>query len=328
RYNWQLKATNLAADHFFESVPSNDDPDLFLSDAAISRIDTMITIPTIGWAATLGTNRAKLSSFSVKKYGPQTATDPQMPDAGNGIRSKGGFVPNDPTDASVAVDSNFEQNFVKHLVDRGGARYYLLDNEPSLWHQTHRDVHPSGATMDEVAGRMIDFASKIRQADPNGIIAGPEEWGWMGYFYSGADQQAGAKNHFTIFPDRDAHGGAVYIPYVLGRIRQAEDSTSTRLLDALTVHYFPQGGEATDNASATVQLLRNRSTRSLWDPSYVDEAINDKVDLIHRLRAWADAFRPGTQIGITAYSWGAENDMSGATAQADILGIFGREGLD
>jgi PKD repeat protein len=33
-------------------------------------------------------------------------------------------------------------------------------------------------------------------------------------------------------------------------------------------------------------------------------------------------------IGITEYNWGAEAYINGATTQADILGIFGREGLD
>jgi hypothetical protein len=42
----------------------------------------------------------------------------------------------------------------------------------------------------------------------------------------------------------------------------------------------------------------------------------------------ADTYYPGTQTGITEYNWGAENHINGATAQADILGIFGREGLD
>jgi PKD repeat protein len=36
----------------------------------------------------------------------------------------------------------------------------------------------------------------------------------------------------------------------------------------------------------------------------------------------------GTPIGVTEYNWGAENHINGATAQADIYGIFGREGLD
>ena len=79
-----------------------------------------------------------------------------------------------------------------------------------------------------------------------------------------------------------------------------------------------------------MQLLRNKSTRSLWDPNYVDQTwINDKVKLIPRLRNWVDTYYyPGTPIGITEYNWGAESHINGATTQADILGIFGREGLD
>jgi hypothetical protein len=101
------------------------------------------------------------------------------------------------------------------------------------------------------------------------------------------------------------------------------------LLDVLTVHYYPQGGEyGNDNASPQMQAKRNRSTRSLWDPNYKDETwIADKVRLIPRLREWAAAY-PGTLTGITEYNWGAENHINGATAQADVLGIFGREGLD
>ena len=72
-----------------------------------------------------------------------------------------------------------------------------------------------------------------------------------------------------------------------------------------------------------------RSTRSLWDPNYTDSSwIAAKVRLIPRLREWVNAYYLGTQIGITEYSWGADTHINGATAQADILGIFGREGLD
>ena len=77
-----------------------------------------------------------------------------------------------------------------------------------------------------------------------------------------------------------------------------------------------------------MQLRRNRSTRSLWDPAYVDETwINDRVQLVPRLAGWVNAYYPGTLTGITEYNWGAENHIDGATAQADIFGIFGREGL-
>jgi hypothetical protein len=46
------------------------------------------------------------------------------------------------------------------------------------------------------------------------------------------------------------------------------------------------------------------------------------------MKSWVATNYPGTRIGITEYNWGAEPYMNGATAQADLLGIFGREGLD
>ena len=37
---------------------------------------------------------------------------------------------------------------------------------------------------------------------------------------------------------------------------------------------------------------------------------------------------PGTKLAIDEYNWGGMEAINGALAQADILGIFGREGLD
>jgi hypothetical protein len=56
---------------------------------------------------------------------------------------------------------------------------------------------------------------------------------------------------------------------------------------------------------------------------------HDAVMLIPRLRNWVNTYYDaGTPIGITDYNWGAEGHINGATTQADILGIFGRENLD
>jgi hypothetical protein len=66
-----------------------------------------------------------------------------------------------------------------------------------------------------------------------------------------------------------------------------------------------------------------------WDSNYVDPSwINSVIKLIPRMKSWVATNYPGTKIGITEYNWGAETNINGATAQADILGIFGREGLD
>ncbi|MBV9543612.1 MAG: endoglucanase, partial [Chloroflexi bacterium] len=63
--------------------------------------------------------------------------------------------------------------------------------------------------------------------------------------------------------------------------------------------------------------------------AYVDESwINDPVRLIPRLREWIDQFYPGTRLAIGEWNWGGEDSMSGGLAVADVLGIFGREGVD
>jgi hypothetical protein len=176
---------------------------------------------------------------------------------------------------------------------------------------------------------MIDYASMIKAVDPNAQIVGPEEWGWSGYIYSGYDQQYGAAHGWSSFPDRAAHGNRDFLPWLLDQLRRTNSATGQRLLDVFTVHYYPQGGEFGNDVSSSMQLRRNRSTRSLWDPNYTDETwINDKVMLAPRLKNWVAANYPGTRIGITEYNWGAESHINGATAQADVLGILGREGID
>ena len=342
RYNWQLNADNRANDWYFESIaePSSiagERGDTFIANAKIANAQAMLTIPMIDWIAKLGANRSKLASFSIGKYGAQTGSDWQwFPDAGNGVRTNGQYITgNDPNDANVASNSAFQQAWMQHLVSRwgsnssGGLRYYILDNEPSIWHSTHRDVHPTGATMDEIKNKIIDYAGKIKNVDSGALVVGPEEWGWSGYLFSGYDQQYGSQHGWGFLPDRAAHGNMDYLPWLLDQLRQNSIATGKRLLDIFTVHYYPQGGEFSNDVSSAIQLRRNRSTRSLWDPSYVDETwINDRVQLVPRLRSWVSAHYPGTLTGITEYNWGAENHINGATAQADILGIFGREGLD
>jgi hypothetical protein len=342
RYNWQQNADNRGNDWYFESIAdasavAGERGDTFFSTSRSANAQAMLTVPMIDWVAKVAANRNKLSSFSIAKYGAQSGNDWQwFPDAGNGVLMNGQYLTgNDPNDANVASSSSFQQGWIQHLVGRwgtnanGGVRYYILDNEPSIWHSTHRDVHPVGAMMNEIRDKMVDFAGKIKAVDPSALIAGPEEWGWSGYFFSGYDQQYGSLHGWSVLPDRQNHAGADYLPWLLDSIRQSSTTAGRRLLDVFTVHYYPQGGEFSDDTSTAMQLRRNRSTRSLWDPNYVDETwINDKVMLIPRLRSWVNTNYPGTAVGVTEYNWGAENHINGATTQADILGIFGREALD
>jgi hypothetical protein len=346
RYNWQLNAHNHAADWYFESIDDGSatpgaSADDFVANSRNGGAQAMMTIPMIGWVPKLGPSRGKLASYSIAKYGPQTGNDWQWyADAGNGMGTNSTththwlITTNDPNDANIPTNSAFQQAFVQHLTSRwgwstnGGVRYYLMDNEHSIWFSTHQDIQPVGPTMQEIRDKMFDYAGMVKSNDPNALVLGPEEWGWTGYFYSGYDIQNSGQH------DRTANGGWDYMPWLLDQFRQRATNTSQRLLDYFTLHCYPQGGEGGNDVSTAIQLLRNKSTRQLWDTNYVDQswigqqATNNILMLIPRMKNWVATCYPGTKIGITEYNWGAESYLSGATAQADILGIFGRESLD
>lgn len=339
RYNWQLNAHNRGGDWYFESIDDGNatagaSGDSLVSDSKSSGAEPLLTIPMIGWAPKLGANRGKLASYSIAKYGPQTDADKSwMPDAGNGksaTNNGASIIWNDPNDANIPVDSSYQRSWLQHLTNRwgcstnGGVKYYLMDNEHSIWFQTHQDVHPTGPTMAEIRDKILDYARMVKALDPNALILGPEEWGWGGYIYSGYDQWYGGSH-----PDRAANGNQDYMPWLLSQLHQHDTNDHERLLDYFTLHCYPQSGEYGNDVSTSMQLTRNRSTRQLWDTTYVDPSwISSIVMLIPRMKAWVATNYPGTKIGITEYDWGAESHINGATAQADILGIFGREGLD
>ena len=337
-YNWLVNAQNLDDDWYFESYPQSqtnrgEEADSFVAQAKSQGAEPMLTVPLIGWVANLGPNRSILPAFAVSKYGAQCAVDPYDTNAGDGVKTDCAtdITGNDPNDAYVPDSTAAEQKWISHLIKRwgtwseGGVGYYLMDNEPSIWFSTHRDIHPIGPHADEYRDKVIAKSASIKALDPGAQIVAPEEWGWDGYFYSGYDQQYGSEHGWTTFPDRqNEEGGMDYIPWLLTQWKSAGHP-----VDVLSVHFYPQGGEYGDDVSTATQLLRNRSTRQLWDPNYVSESwIGAPVYLIPRLQGWvASYYYAGTPVAITEYNWGAESSINGATAQADIYGIFGQQGL-
>jgi hypothetical protein len=45
-------------------------------------------------------------------------------------------------------------------------------------------------------------------------------------------------------------------------------------------------------------------------------------------QGWVNTDYPDTKVAFTEYNWGGQENINGAVAQADILGIFGKYGLD
>ncbi len=338
-YSYANNTENLAADWYFESYPQQGgatpggELDAFIQLSKGAGAVPMVTVPLSGWVAKLGPNQAILPSYPVSKYGPQCQVDPYYPDFGNGQRTDCKTdITADPNDAYVPDGPANEAVWFNHLVSTwgtatsGGVPYYLMDNEASIWFVTHRDIRPVGVHASEYASSVLTMSATIKAIDPAALVVAPEEWGWLGYFYSGYDEQYNIINGGTTRPDRtNEENGMDYIPWLLTTWKAAG-----RPVDVLSVHFYPQGGEFTNDVTQATQLLRNRSTRQLWDPNYVSESwIAAPVYLIPRLRAWVtDYYYPDAPVAITEYNWGAEASINGATAQADILGIFGAQGLN
>jgi hypothetical protein len=329
RYNWKLgNAWNTGNDWFFENVAVERNAwQGFLRRAEQSGGRALVTLPLVGYVA----KDTSSAAFSVHTYGPQQKADPHRTDAGNGVRPDGTPVTgNDRFDTSVVADPPFVTAWVRRMAQEFPRLFeehrvvFAIGNEPMLWNITHRDVHPNPVSYDEYLERFVAMAHAVRQVAPGALIAGPELWGWPAYFQSALDRETKTGR------DRASHGGEDFLPWFLKQLKAHEERTGERLLDILTVHYYPQA-EGVHAASADLKAtaLRVETTRSLFDPAYRDPSwINERVELIPRLKRWVARYYPGLKTGITEYNWGGEEDISGALALADILGIFGREGLD
>ncbi len=348
RYNWQNDFSNTGSDWYFENIPQDyplpsglpngSASDQFVDQDRRTNTRTLLTVPLIGWVAkNSSANHPYACGFKVGKYGAQDSVDSWDTDCGNGVHNGTNLTGNNPTDTSIAVDHTFVQGWINHLTSRygtaanGGVLLYDLDNEPMLWNSTHRDVHPQPTTYDEMLTRTVEIAPAIKAADPTARTLGPVLWGWCAYFFSALDNCSSSGTDYT------SHGNIAFVPWYLQQMQAYDQAHSQRILDYLDLHYYPQanGVSLSPAGNATTQALRLRSTRSLWDPTYVDESWiggagweGGIVRLIPRMKDWVSANYPGTKTAITEYNWGGLESINGALAQADVLGIFGREGLD
>jgi len=328
RYNWKIDAANRSADWYFMNFPYEEHPDGTMSDRFMDAVraqggNVLLTVPTIGWTPK---SRDVTWGFSQQKYGRQQESAQGYPDAGNGVLGNGQNVAgNDPSDTSVPIGPEFVTEWMRHIAERTNNthHYYALDNEPEIWHVTHRDVHPEAPTYDEIWGFTERYGTAIKNQDSQAKIFGPTSWGWCAYFYSSADNCADG-------PDRQAHDGKPFLEWYLEQAKNYEDTYDRRLIDYLDIHFYPQeGGVADFDEGAEVVKRRFQALKSLYDPNFVDNSwIQEPIRLIPRMKEMIDAKYPGTKFAITEYNFGNGLGISAGLAQAEALSIFGREGVD
>ena len=329
RYNWKTQADNAGSDWFFlngrparwsefidgnptrRPVELSDGPDAPLGRQGAGGLELL------GREVRTAERRSHTLPIGATARGPTVRRSSAM------TRS----------DASVASTPDFKARAIRGLPhDPAHPPSMALDNEPMLWHATHRDVFPQACGYEECHDRGVALAAAIKAADPNGLS--PARAPGAGPTSSIRPLDEGPTKYAT-HADRKAHGDKPFLAWYLAAMKSASRKQGKRLLDYVDVHFYPQGqadGQMVygpGRIRRAMQALRIRSTRGLWDPSYRDESwIHEPVMLIPRIRSWIAQEYAGTKLAIGEYSWGGDDDPSGAIAQAEILGILGRENVD
>lgn len=322
-YNPFSDVSNAGSDWYFENRDAGSVEEWITSihDAGAA---AFLTVPALDWVA----KDNESCAYSVARYGAQQSTDPWRPDCGDGVLTNGTEITwNDPEDHAEAWSPDRLRDWLRTVPD--APDYVAIDNELDITSSTHRDVHPDPLSYDELYTRWMDHAEVVREVMPDVLIAGPSSCCWW-YYWNDA---AGTKGD---------HGGEDLLPWWLARVAEHDQAGGVRTLDVLDLHYYPAGSNVfSDEDDPDTQALRLRSTRSLWDPTYTDESWigtdtwatqtqpnPNVVMLIPRFRTLIDDLYPGTQLGVTEWNFGAEGELSGGLAVADVLGVFGRERLD
>jgi hypothetical protein len=344
RYNWAANADNAGKDWFFKNGgqrlknPSDGGWTRFAQSNRAAGATSYLTIPTLGFVS----KDQESHAFSIKKYGPQQASESGHPDVGNGIFSSGQRVTNnDWSDTSVEAGPEFIAEGVRMVVRRAGEttrpRYWVLDNEPMLWHDTHRDVRKKPLDYDELWDRTVRYAEAVRQADPTAKIAGFCSWGWTDLFYSAADEGG---DGYRSQPDHRSHGGVPLAEWFIKKCGDYKRKNGKSIVDVFDFHWYPQaelGGRGPylgTGMDVKFNQLRLRTTRDLWDPNYEQESwIRTAVDgkntmVIRRVRDWVEKHNPGMEMCVGEYNFGGADNISGALAQADVFGILANEKVD
>jgi hypothetical protein len=318
-YNWETNASNAGNDYKFQSdgfMGESDAPGWTLKN--FLRFDeshyaaSIITIPTAGYVSAdkKGDGDVRLSPNYL-----ETRFNKSLP------AKPGPYAyPPDLTDHLVYQDECVD--WLEKIKSPAYPLWFMLDNEPDLWASTHAEIHPHPPTYAEIIQNNIAYAKAIKKAAPNTLVFGPANYGWQGF------------HTFQSAPDAN---GRDFLDTYLDAMKSAEAQEGKRLLDVLDVHWYPeaQGGgvRVTEGDKPETNAARIQAPRSLWDPTYVEKSwISDSIGhkpivLLPTILSQIQTHYPGTKFSLSEYNYGGNKTISGAIAQADVLGIFGRYGL-
>jgi hypothetical protein len=319
-YNWENNASNAGADWHFQNdglMAESDQPGAavlpMIRTARKHGAAAIVTIPIVDWVSA-----DKRGGGDVRRSGPDYLTKRFRQ---NRARKGAPFVLPPTANDEFVYQDEFVHFLRQEVPD--ATVLFSLDNEPDLWSHTHAEVHPEPVTYAELVRRNTDYARAVKDVWSEAEVLGFVSYGWTGF----VDLQGA--------PDGR---GRDFVDYYLRSMKAAEASAGRRLIDYLDLHWYPEargGGEriVLSGSSESPEFLEARleAPRSLWDDTYRERSyIADNVGairLVPRMHEKIQRHYPGTKLAFTEWSYGGGDDITGALATADVLGIFGCRGV-
>ncbi len=326
-YNWETNASNAGSDYFFQNdgyLGESNEPGwtvkTFLDHVQSVGAAALITVPTLGFvAADKDDKRDGGKDVNHSKDWVHSRFLESLP------KKPGGKLtyPPDTNDHKV-----YQDEFVRWVVSVQSKKspvWFSLDNEPDFWPHTHARISPELLTYKQIIENNITYASAIKSVAPKSLVFGPVNYGWYG---------------MRAFQGAKDGNGRDFANTYLDQVREASKKEGKRLVDVYDFHWYPEAtgdgvriiyNQAPDKPGTLT--ARIQAPRSLWDPTYVEDSWITKSSGNKPIRLLPDFAEriakhfPGTKLAITEYEFGGRNKISGALAQADALGVFGRFGL-
>lgn len=346
-YNWVTNDSNAGADwhhqnddYLGKSREPGEAPRAILDVTFRRGIAALLTVPIIGYVSA-----DRNADGDVLKSGP----DYLQTRFRRSVAAKGApfSLAPDPRHPTV-----YQDEFVNWVKVRYAAGFsdpskeilFALDNEVDLWASTHRRLRgitvPDGEkvpkeveakgkpTFEEIIERNVEYARAIKAVAPRARVLGPVVWSWVGL------------RDLSWAPGAN---GRVFAEEYLRRMAEEERRRGVRLVDLFTFNHYSAasaevGGRRVEvtsqDTSPAVVAARLQAPRTFWDPAYAEKSWYVEVNggrplsILPVLREQVERLYPGTGIAITEYNFGGIGHISGALAQADFLGVLGREGVD
>ncbi|MEN3013237.1 MAG: CIA30 family protein [Endomicrobiia bacterium] len=252
-----------------------------------------------------------------------------------------GYAPNEQNNDNFefCMDEKDAADLVYYLngIKKYDVTFFEMDNEPFIWHLTHKDVQKNPLSVKEYFDRLKKFVIAMREAQskvskkPLKIFAPAITTSWLDW---------------GTYADVTYNGCEGAVDYLIKKCAEFEKNKKEnpkgyRLIDVVSFHIYPRFRINWEDPydfipQGTEKMLE--STRTFWDEEYINYYDYNQVRgiiprLIPRFNEWISKYNPSLELAITEInvdSMGKVNypNVVRPLFMADIYGIAAKYGLD